>query len=248
MASKRPLHTQLNDNANIYQKRENQSEREKWNSLDTHGKIEYFKDYYLKKVLVSLIILAFVTYFIVTIATPKSDIVLSVAMVNCPLPENELTQITDDMNQLLSVDQKHEKIRLDANYSTVATDTSTVQRLLLFISTGELDILIAPQSVFQVFASQGLISPLTDLLTTDRYSSIPVNDLFSCKTLEEDEQGYLHATGPLGIYGINISNNPLFKDFNPSALQKDPLIIGVNSVSENSKNAVSFLQYILDLK
>lgn len=41
--------TRLQEDAYIYKRREEPDEKQKWKDLDGAGKLQYFKDYYLKK-------------------------------------------------------------------------------------------------------------------------------------------------------------------------------------------------------
>ena len=46
--------TRLDDGADIYQQRREVSERQKWKELDGAGKLAYFRDYYLMKLIGAL--------------------------------------------------------------------------------------------------------------------------------------------------------------------------------------------------
>ena len=44
--------TALDDDAYLYQKREEKTEKEKWSEMNRHQRMQYFLDYYLVKLLV----------------------------------------------------------------------------------------------------------------------------------------------------------------------------------------------------
>jgi len=73
--------TALSDDAALYSHKEDVSEQEKWASMTGKERWRYFADYYLGKIVVTVIILAVVGSILYTILTPKPEVVLSVAVV-----------------------------------------------------------------------------------------------------------------------------------------------------------------------
>ena len=64
--------TALDDDAYLYQKREEKTEKEKWSEMNRHQRMQYFLDYYLVKLLVFTGIILAVVLFVWTF--PSSEI------------------------------------------------------------------------------------------------------------------------------------------------------------------------------
>ena len=87
--------TVLNDDAALYSHKEDVSEKEKWSTMSNKERWQYFADYYLAKIVVSIIVIAVVGSILHTMLTPKPEVVFSVAIVN----DGASQQIYDDLQK-----------------------------------------------------------------------------------------------------------------------------------------------------
>ncbi len=245
MAPKSPQKTRLDDNAEIYKRREPKTEKEKLSELDFSGKIEYFRNYYLKKLLATLLIGGILLWVIITIVTPKPEKVLNVALVNFPISQEDIQQMTSDLNEILEVDKETQQIVFDTSFDLKNLDYASAEKIMTYTFAGEIDIFIAPESEFLKYAFSNIMSPLTDLLPTDLYSTINADDFFICKTRLDDEELPSEAQGPEGVYGIYISEHPMFDFFTEESVKSDPPVLGVIISGKNQENALAFIQYLL---
>lgn len=248
MAPKAPQKTRLDDNAEIYKRREQKSERQKLSELNFSGKVEYFKNYYLKKLLAFLIIGGMLTWILVTMLSPKPETVLSVALINFPLDQTDIEQMTTDLSDILNVDSETQEIVFDTGYDLNNYDYASAEKLTTYTYAGEIDIFIAPESQFLKYAFSNTMASLTDILPTDVYSTLDTDDLFICKTRQDDEELPSEAKGPEGVYGIYIDDLSMFDFFTPDSIVSDPPVIGVVISGKNQENAVEFIKYLLKQK
>jgi hypothetical protein len=244
MAPKAPQKTQLDDNAEIYKRRDSKSEREKLSEMNFSEKVAYFKIYYLKKLLATLVIGGFLIWIIVTMVTPKPERVLNVAFVNYPVTQDYLDKMETDLSKLLKVDPKTQELFFDTSYDLLNHDYASAEKIMTYTYSGEIDIFIAPESQFLKYAFSETMWPLTDLLPTDLYSTFAPSDLFVCKTrVNDDEEVPEQATGPEGVYGIYLKDIDMLDIFDTAT---DPPVLGVVVTAKNKENAISYIKYLLN--
>lgn len=229
----------LDDNASIYAPREEKSEKQKLKDMNLSEKLSYFKSYYLAKTIIGLVVIGLAVYLIYTIASPKPDTVLDTAIVNYPFSDETVDKITTDMNERLKLDANKENIMIDASYYLGSgSDNSeysigTQQKLSTYMYAGELDVIIAPESLFQSYVTAGFFAKLTDILPTELLTTLS-DSIFESTT--ED-------TTVAGAYGIYLDNTDLFKESSNAA---DRPVLGILVNSKNSDNGVEFLKYLFN--
>jgi hypothetical protein len=229
----------LDDNASIYAPREEKTEKQKLKEMNFKEKVAYLRDYYLLKTIVCLAVLGIAVYFIYTVVTPRPVTLLDTTIINYTLSDDTINKMTEDMNTVLVKNPKKENIVIDASfYLGNGNDNSeytmgSIQKLQTYIYTGEIDVMIAPESVFQSYATTGVFSKLTDVLPTDLLTSFS-DSLFNSTT--EDN------TVP-GAYGVYLDNTSLFKNIsNPS----DRPVLGILVNSKHQDNGVEYIKYLFN--
>lgn len=109
--------TALDDDAYLYQKREEKTEKEKWSEMNRHQRMQYFLDYYLVKLLVFTgIILAVVLFVWNFISKSKEDTVLYVAVVDEVLQTEGTEKLKEELTEYLGADGKYRKIIIDDSF------------------------------------------------------------------------------------------------------------------------------------
>ena len=92
--------TALDDDAEIYQKREEKTEKEKWKEMDGKAKAQYFADYYLGKLIVAVIIIGVGVSLLWHFFKPKDETVLYAAVIDESLDAKELTDMTSELEKI----------------------------------------------------------------------------------------------------------------------------------------------------
>ncbi len=234
--------TVLDDGADIYQRRIQKSEKQKFSELHGRDKWQYFKDYYFTKLVVIIIAIAFIGYFFYTILAPKPETVLHVAVANFAFPESQVTKVQDEFGEYLNIDTENEEIYFDTSYTLSESDYTSAERIATYIYAGELDVFIAPESQFRNYAVSGMFSPLSDQLPTDLYSFLS-DSFFSSALRVEDEETADNATGPVSVYGIYLDEIPLFSQYGTF---EDRPVLGIVASSTHNENAVEFIRYLFE--
>lgn len=232
-----PKQTKLSDNAEIYQPRKEQTEKEKLREMPFKKKLAYLKEYYGLQALIAIVIIAVVSYFLYSIFGPKTNIQLEVAIINNTIQEEVLAEYKDSFVEYLQLDSKTEDVNINSSFyfNNEATGFNMRQILSTYVATQEIDIIIAPKSEFENFAYNGYFIDLSEQLPTDLYSAMTKRFYISDMVDNPDKVAY----------GINLSDSSLFKDngFNDT----DPYMLGIVANAKHSENSVEFIRYLFQL-
>jgi len=230
-----PKHSTLGDNAEIYQPRKKQTEKEKLHDLPFKKKATYLWEYYRTHAFIFIAVIALTSYIIYTIVTPKVETKFYAAIINSAIDTQVLTDYGADFSKHLQLDPKKEEIILNSSfYFSGEADFNLRQALATFIATSEVDVIIAPESEFASFAANGFMNKLSDQLPTDLYASM--TDRFYFSDVVEDPES--------NAYGIYLSDCGLFKDYTNI---KDPYILGILVNAPNKNNTIEFIRYLFEL-
>ena len=245
----------LDDDAFIYQKRENKSEKEKFRDMTFKEKWSYFLEYYFVKLLISLAVIAGLIYLFYSIFTPKVENVLYIASVNNHIAEDTIKDLEQEIGEYLNLTNM-EEVSIDINYyfdlpisvegdSTEAEPSSdptagfgssntaaSQMRLTTYIAAQEIDIIIAPEGIFDNFMQNEFFDNLEDILPTDIFAAIS-DELFTGTTQENS------VSKPYGIRLDNLTND----QYNAT---KEPRILGIVVNSPDKDNSIAFIRYLLE--
>ncbi len=129
------------DPLELYKKRTKETEREEIANLSTKAKLQQFKDYYLKGILVTVLIIGIVIYGIVESVTNKGREALYVAVQKDVIPEEYLPSFESAIEEYLGLDSDKEIVTVNIS----ATD----QFLQTYFYAGRADILITDEQYFE---------------------------------------------------------------------------------------------------
>lgn len=235
--------TVLNDNAGLYQKREEKSEKQKFSELHGKEKRTYFKDYYLKKCIAIIAAIALVIYFGYTVSeSRKHTSVFYAASADYSFNTEVTKQLEIEFGEYIGKISDYEDVVFDSSYFLSASDYSSLEKLSTLIMVGDIDVFIAPESFFKNYVFTEAISSLTEILPTDLYSSL-TNEFFYGQVRQSDDETLENASGPVGVYGIYLENTPLFSQYAPYA---DPPVLGIVVTSKNRENSIEFIRFLFE--
>lgn len=231
--------TRLKEDAAIYSKRQDsKSEKEKWSNLSSHEKVQYFKDYYLKFVIAGALILAFIIWFLYSIFKPKPETMLTVTLINSTMTDEASEALSSQLSSYLDINTDKEEIFIDTSLflddenpseATMASE----QKMVAYAFSGELDIIIAQEDVFERYAKQGYFINLAEALPSNLYSQF--NDTFYMTRAENDTEDI--------PYGISIAGYERFE--NLESYIQNP-VIGIMANTKHKSNAVDTIQWFTE--
>lgn len=228
--------TRLNDSAEIYQPREEKTERQKLKDMSFKDKITYFNDYYRTKTIFGIIIIGFLIYFAYTVFGPKTETILYVASLNGAIDYDTGNALGKELEIYLDIDTDKQAVFVDTSMFLNETSEYTAanyQKLAAYLTTQQLDIIIADEETFAVYANEGYFSKLTDQLPTQLFSKL--SDLFYYSSTVDDTNE--------AAYGIYLETSTLYGE--DSTFSKRP-VLGIVVNSKYKDNAVSFIDYIFE--
>lgn len=158
----------LNDEAYIYNHRDNENEGDKWKKMSRREKLTYFNDYYRNKIIVILIVVGLIVSFLYTIFSPRPDVVVSVAVVNDFWGEAKLTEMEEELTKYLELKDGEEEILVDDSYfleeSGMGNEVANTQRLVAKIAAGDVNVIIADKAKFDEFATSGSFAKVSEVI------------------------------------------------------------------------------------
>ena len=116
------------------------------------------------------------------------------------------------------------------------SDASSAQKFTAHAFVGDIDIIIAKESVLKQYAGVYL-RPLSDQLPADLYEEL--SDLF-CYARPQDEEGNWGESQPYGIYISDFVEESPYYD--------EPLALAISGNSKRAENAEEFVRYLVTRK
>ncbi len=229
--------TVLEDSASIYQKREEKSDRAKWKELKGgRAKWEHFKAYYLLKTFILVCVCAFCVYVVYEMVRPKPERVIYVAILDTAVLNTETEALQKGFEEYFGMDSETQETLFDNSMRiSDASDTAGRQKFTTHSFAGEIDVLIAPESVVRGYAGVYL-KPLSEQLPTDLYEQ--VSERFCYASVTEDDGTVVEGSEePYGIYVTELIET--------SPYCEEPVVIAICGNSQHEKNAEEFIRYLL---
>lgn len=219
--------TVLEDDSILYQKRDDSLNRKDTSNLTKKQKAQYFKDYYLKRLIIAAVVLIFAGNMIYTILFKHQENILSVAVVgDCYISGNsELTEYLREVLGLTSEDQLLvvTNYNLDDPNQQIAFTTRLVAK--------DTDILICDYDQFTEYCHQGVYADLASVLPQETYEELS-ESLVTGHQVQTDEDGNAAENGPEKPYGLDISDSELYQYFGGSSGR---ILLGVSCYSQNAE-------------
>jgi hypothetical protein len=229
-----PKETRLDDDALLYHPREKQTEKEKLREMSFQEKISYLLEYYKFQAIAIVAGIALIIYIVHMLLNPSPTTQFYVAIVDNPISEDVLKQYENNFTKQLQLNPKRETVEFNTNFMFNSDDTYAMnmkQALSTYVAAKEIDVIIAPKSVFHDYAYYGYFSKLSDQLPTDIYSSL--TDKFYITDTEDDHEK--------SDYGVYLADTKLFKD---TANSSDPYVLGILANSPHEDNTIKFIRYL----
>lgn len=228
--------TVLNDEASIYTRTEEVSEKEKWKSLHGRKRWEYFKSYYLMKLVLILLAVGFVGSLIYSILSPKPDMVFYMAIINSAMDREQMGQVQPEFEGRISLDPETQETVFDDGYYFYEREYESIQKFATYNATGQIDVSVMPLSVFEKYGPAGYFARVADKLPTDLYLELS-DYLVECGRF--DDNGVI-VEGSEAVYGIRIDGTWLYEGME----LREPVILTIQNASENEENVIEFLRYL----
>ncbi len=251
--------TVLGEDAEIYQKRARANDLESLKGLPLRKKIRYFKDYYLKALIVSGIALAVIIYLIYKLVGPKDDILLHAVIVNDSFTEEHKDTFIQGLAEALSIDLEKNQISIEDNLtsSAMSPDAGVQQQIAVYSYAGTLDIMIADETYFKRYARDGFFLDLSTVLNADEIAYLKDDLLYSTLT-PVPEEDLLPGEEQIDTtvehaYGVCLDNSSIYTglsniyEYQKDKIKKRSFYIGIVANSSQVENSTRTIKYLKDM-
>lgn len=228
--------TTLSDEAALYHHREDVSEKEKWKNMSGRKRWEYFKSYYLLKVLGTILGVGVVVSILYTILAPKPETLLSVAIANGAMTQVQYLDVQKEFEAVLELNPETQKTVFDGGYDFEYDLYESMQKFAIYNAVGDLDVTILPLSVFEVYAPRGYFCQISEKLSTGLYLELS-ECLVECGLNDEDGN---YIEGSEAMYGIRIDTTHVFEGYETD----EPVVLVLNLATQRTDTIEKFLQYL----
>ena len=231
--------TALDDSADIYQEREEKTQRERWKEMKTfRQKWDYFKEYYLVKTIAAVVVVALLAYLGYSIFSPKPEQIFNAAIIDYVVPEtSRLTMEEEFFVYLEGTEQQF--VEFDDSFAFYKDYNYAIRRsFMTYVIAGDMDVIIMPETLFEAYVAY--YTPLADVLPADLYEQLSE---YFVKASKRDAQGNI-LEGTEQFFGIDITNVPLMQD----TMCEERVILTVVGTSSKTENAVEFIKYLFGLE
>ncbi|MBP3579098.1 MAG: hypothetical protein J6K15_13395 [Lachnospiraceae bacterium] len=228
--------TVLGDDAALYSHKEDVSEKEKWDSMTKKERLRYFADYYLGKIVITLIVLAVVGSIAYTMLKPRPETVLSVAVVNDAVNQPLYDELQSRYEAFISLNEEEQQTVFDTGYTFNDYDYQSWQKFSMYNMVGDLDVSILPKKYFEEYAPGEYFSPVAAHLSSGLYGALSE---YLLETKKTDDSGNL-IPGSETVYGIDLSSTWLYQN----RASEDTMVLVINLAPKNANNIESFLNLL----
>ena len=217
----------LDEEAYIYNHRDDENEGDKWKKMSKKQKLTYFNDYYRNKIIVILIVLGLIVSLIYTVLSPKPDVVVSIAVVNDYWNDDKTEELNKELFSYLALEAEKQEIEIDDTYfleeTGMGTEIANTQRLVAKFAAGDINIVIADRDKFDEFVKSDTFVKVSEVVDAD----VPYRDRLTS-----------------GGYGISLKDSKLMKELESG---KSELVLGIlaNAAKEDYKYISKIINYIL---
>lgn len=233
--------TALGDDSEIYKSRDNSFGKKDLRSLSGRQKLEYFRDYYLVKVLVAAAILIFAGALLNSMVFNRSNCLFALALINESELETAGTDtLIDALTDYLGVQGKNDYVSVENYY---LEDAQMVMAYSAKNSAGAIDMILCPRDYFEEGAERGMFADLGEALPQELYSTVSDRLLEARVIDEQDNEGNALSYEDPRPYGIDISGSAHFAEVGGYA---DDLVLCVSGGYTNTENVAKVVLYFLE--
>lgn len=235
--------TSLEEDAAIYEKRdETESEKSRWKKMDRKEKFTQFKTYYLRPLIVGILILCVVGFFIYKDVITKKDIAFRCAIVNEVATEIPVNAFADEFTKYMKLDPEKNLSSFHMYYTNSelaqkvgANVTSDLSQVSSLIYAALLDSMIAGEEDFNTYLDNDFFVDLNEFLSEEELKAIE-----PYLYIPDSEKNPNHHA-----YGIYLQKSEVYQSIfqGGGGVVEEP-IYGIITNSENRDRGRYFLYYL----
>ena len=227
--------TALGDDSEIYKSRDNSFGKKDLKNLSRKQKLEYFRDYYLMRVIVIAAVLIVAGSMLNVMVFNRSNCVLALATLNraqVAYPE----ELGSALEEYLKAEGKNDYV------SAEAFNLQDAQMQMAFstkVAATGMDLVICSKDFFEEGSAGGMFADLSDILPEDTYEAL-AERMIEGKEAETDDDGNVTGWKEARPYGLDISGSTAFAKF--GGVDEAPILCVMGNAAhlENVQKAIAF--------
>ncbi len=227
----------LDGDAEIYNPdRRDPNAAERWREMNTSERIKSFKEYYLKPIIIGIILLGIAAYFIYYLARPTEDELFFAALFNVYITVEDDDTMPGDFKKYLGLDDSidNDRIIIKSYYDSILSDTEMNN----FFAKKRYDIFITDEERFKTYAKTDNYKDLSETLPADVYEKYKDVLVYSNNQAHKD-------TDEEFPYGISLTDSKYtFYDEHDNII-KNP-VAGIVINSKRTDTAIKFINFLMD--
>lgn len=225
----------------IYQKRKDTDSKEEYEKLDSNGKWQYFKDYYLKNILIVIVLVIVAGYYIIGVITKPTNTIY-IAIADDTFSEEQIEQLEKDIATYLGLNSKKEVVSINVDYNS--RNGQSDQQLENYLYSGDCDIVIASQEGFEYWAEGGYFLEPESSDIVSFYEDVPEEDRIYTTVIEGAEiRGEKETDENQYNFGVSVYESEKYKALGGKG---KTAVAGIANSSKHQEEAAAVLQYILN--
>lgn len=227
--------TAVDDDSIIYQKRDDTFKKEDFSKLSSKQKMIYFKDYYLKWVIVGVIVLAIIIALLNTTVFNRANFVVSLAFLNeCELEKSE--ELSADVKDYLKATGKNDTVTVSY------FDLNQYQMEMAYFaqsSAGTIDVVICSKDYFEEGAQNGTFADLSGVLPEQVYADLS-SSILNASEAELDDDGNPISYKEPAPYGIALSSGSQLEKY---GIGGTDVVLCIARNADHMDNAVKMVSF-----
>lgn len=234
-----------NDKSEIYRKRTEETNQEDIANLSRKGKLQHFKDYYLKSTLVIILVACIVVSGVVHAVTKRAVNALYIAIQYDAIPEEQIPAFQEAIEEYLELNTEDEIVTVNIS--------CTDQQLQTYFYAGTADILITDEEHFkqwgqaEYFYASNKNKEVSFYLDYDekyRYSTPYVTSEDVRTNMEIDDIKKATPTDETEYNcGLYLTDSEKYKQLG-GAIEKP--VLGIATTTNHLPEAKKFTKYMMD--
>ena len=220
----------------------NKTEKQKWLEMNREQRKQYFLDYYLFPVSVTVIIIAIICFLAWHFLKPQETDVLYAAVVDDSLDAQKLEQAARDMEHILGADGRMQQVHIDDSFYL---KDGALDKIQVYLHSQQIDVMILEKDVFEEYAGYGYFQNLKDVTSENLEEKYGEPYLYAAGYRDTDEVSFEdHETGQgeKEAYGLSLEGDNLFTEM---AEYLEHPVFAVAEGARNPENALKFLDYLM---
>ncbi|MDY2627702.1 MAG: hypothetical protein SOW08_05220 [Lachnospiraceae bacterium] len=226
---------------------EDWAENRKKNMKDMPWKerIRWFMTYYWMQTAAVILVIVVAVYFIWFYTVGKKEVWLSGAIINVVVDQDAVDRREEAFAEAQGLNLKKQLVTLDSSYTLDAdgeeynqSDAASMTKLTTYYAVGDLDLLIAPEGIFDYMESNEYsFRDLEEILGEDFAEQFDESSI----RYMQDENGNTYA-GAISLAGTEFLEQ--IAGIGEIA-DREEIWIGIPYTAERAEHAAAFMEYVL---